>query len=94
MFRARVCRLLLALTTGIGYGCPTKLRVTAKVKGCRTDRLYWQRRREGTGRALMTGIENRAQERGCSYIFLLTDADRPGNSMIFDLIRVAIWLRI
>lgn len=34
-------------------------------------------RRAGIGRALMAEIENHAQERGCSYIFLLTDADRP-----------------
>ena len=34
-------------------------------------------RRTGIGRELIAALENHARQRGCSYIFLLTDADRP-----------------
>jgi len=41
-------------------------------------------RRTGIGRALMVELEKHARERDCSYIILLTDADRPDAQRFYS----------
>lgn len=40
-------------------------------------------RRKGIGKALMDSIEHRARDLDCSYIMLMTDADRAGSCAFY-----------
>jgi ribosomal protein S18 acetylase RimI-like enzyme len=71
--------LLLAVAGGVGVGFVTGVELTHPDKG--TEMFLYElgvhddHRRQGIGRALVTALAELAQERGCSGMWVLTDAD-------------------
>lgn len=62
--------------SGVGIICETlvgKCKPFVVIEDVVVDQTV---RRTGVGRALMSALERAASERGCSYILLMTDADR------------------